>query len=86
MFVIIETRSHLVEDLKRYLFASTYAAKHKRFPRLKDYESHSNVLMPDDTSATSGKFADRFRVQMPDSAATTVTSHISKDGHLFHSL
>ena len=78
-----ETRSHLVEDLKRYLFASTYAAKHKRFPRLKDYESHSNVLMPDHASATSGKFADRFRVQMPDSAATTVTSHISKDGHYF---
>lgn len=78
-----ETRSHLVEDLKRYLFASTYAIKHKRFPRLKDYKNHSNVLMPDHVSATSGKFADRFRVQMPDCAATTVTSHISKDGHYF---
>jgi DNA (cytosine-5)-methyltransferase 1 len=78
-----ETRSHLVEDLKRYNFASTYAVKHKRFPRLKDYESHSNILMPDHVSASSGKFADRFRVQMPDSAATTVTSHISKDGHYF---
>ena len=78
-----ETRSHLVEDLKRYLFASSYAVIHKRFPRLKDYESHSNVLMPDHVSASSGKFADRFRVQMPDCAATTVTSHISKDGHYF---
>lgn len=78
-----ETRSHLVEDLKRYLFASTYAVKHKRFPRLKDYKSNSDVLMPDHVSASSGKFADRFRVQMPDCAATTVTSHISKDGHYF---
>ena len=78
-----ETRSHLVEDLKRYLFASSYAQIHKRFPRLKDYESHSNELMPDHVSAKSGKFADRFRVQMPDCAATTVTSHISKDGHYF---
>lgn len=78
-----ETRSHLVEDLKRYLFASSYAEIHKRFPRLKDYESHSDVLMPDHVSAKSGKFADRFRVQMPDCAATTVTSHISKDGHYF---
>jgi DNA (cytosine-5)-methyltransferase 1 len=78
-----ETRSHLVEDLKRYLFASTYAIKHKRFPRLKDYGSHSEVLMPDHVSASSGKFADRFRVQMPDCAATTITSHISKDGHYF---
>jgi len=78
-----ETRSHLVEDLKRYHFASTYALIYKRFPRLKDYESHSDVLMPDHVSASSGKFADRFRVQMPDCAATTVTSHISKDGHYF---
>ncbi|MDO8340787.1 MAG: DNA cytosine methyltransferase [Candidatus Woesebacteria bacterium] len=78
-----ETRSHLVEDLKRYHFASTYAAIHKRFPRLKDYKSHSDALMPDHVSASSGKFADRFRVQMPDCAATTVTSHISKDGHYF---
>lgn len=78
-----ETRTHLVEDLKRYFFASTYAEKYKRFPRLKDYDTYSSELMPDHVSATSGKFADRFRVQMPDCAATTVTSHISKDGHYF---
>lgn len=78
-----QTRTHLVEDLRRYLFASTYAQKHKRFPRLKDYEIHSDKLLPDHESALSGKFADRFRVQMPDNAATTITSHISKDGHYF---
>ncbi len=78
-----ETRTHLMEDLKRYLFASTYAEKYKRFPRLRDYEKHSDQLMPDHESAKSGKFADRFRVQMPNVAATTVTSHISKDGHYF---
>jgi DNA (cytosine-5)-methyltransferase 1 len=78
-----QTRTHLMEDLKRYLFASTYAEKNKRFPRLKDYEEHSTELLPDHVSAKSGKFADRFRVQMPDCAATTVTSHISKDGHYF---
>jgi DNA (cytosine-5)-methyltransferase 1 len=78
-----QTRTHLVEDLMRYLFTSTYAEKHKRFPRLKDYEAHSDKLMPDHESASSGKFADRFRVQMPDCAATTITSHISKDGHYF---
>lgn len=78
-----ETRTHLVEDLKRYLFASLYAKKYNRFPRLRDYDTHSEELMPDHVSARSGKFADRFRVQMPDSAATTITSHISKDGHYF---
>jgi DNA (cytosine-5)-methyltransferase 1 len=78
-----ETRSHLMEDLKRYLFASIYAEKFKRFPRLTDYEAYGAELMPDHVNALSGKFADRFRVQMPYCAATTVTSHISKDGHYF---
>jgi DNA (cytosine-5)-methyltransferase 1 len=78
-----KSRSHLIEDLNRYLFAGVYTEKYSRFPRLNDYEKHSDVLMPDHESAKSGKFADRFRVQMPDCAATTITSHISKDGHYY---
>ncbi|WP_306044138.1 DNA cytosine methyltransferase, partial [Allomuricauda sp. MMSF_3543] len=77
------SRSHLTQDLMRYQFSSLYAEKHKRFPRLNEYTQHSSELMPDHKSADTGKFADRFRVQLPDEPATTVTSHISKDGHYF---
>lgn len=75
-----ESRSHLLEDLMRYLFASNYMFENRVSPKLSDYP---DKLLPDHTNAKSGKFADRFRVQNPDTPATTVTSHISKDGHYF---
>jgi DNA (cytosine-5)-methyltransferase 1 len=78
-----QSRSHLLEDLKRYLFATIFTESEGRFPRMPDYEKHNEDLLPDHKSAKSGKFADRFRVQLPDEPATTVTSHISKDGHYF---
>jgi len=77
------SRSHLVEDLLRYLFASIFTISEKRFPRMSDYDKHSTHLIPDHENAKTGKFDDRFRVQLPDIPATTVTSHISKDGHYF---
>lgn len=78
-----KSRSHLVQDLKRYMFSSMFAEIYDKFPRLHEYEQYSSELLPDHKSAGSGKFADRFRVQMPDRPATTVTSHISKDGHYY---
>lgn len=78
-----QSRSHLVEDLKRYMFSSMFANTYNRFPRLHEFEEHSEELLPDHENVNSGKFADRFRVQLPDEPATTVTSHISKDGHYF---
>lgn len=78
-----ESRSHLTQDLMRYMFSSMFALKNKRFPRLHEFEAHDDQLMPDHKNAKSGKFADRFRVQLADEPATTVTSHISKDGHYF---
>ena len=73
----------MIQDLKRYMFASLFTKTNDRFPRLCDYEQHSKDLLPDHKSANTGKFADRFRVQLPNEPATTVTSHISKDGHYF---
>ena len=78
-----ESRSHLKQDLMRYLFASLYVEQRGDFPRLNDYAEHHKDLIPDHANVESGKFTDRFRVQLPDKPATTVTSHISKDGHYF---
>ena len=78
-----ESRAHLTEDLKRYMFSSMFAKTYNRFPRLHEFEQHSEALLPDHENVNSGKFSDRFRVQLADQPATTITSHISKDGHYF---
>lgn len=77
------SRKHLLEDLKRYLFAARYTKLNQNFPRLEDYKKAGDNLLPDHENVESGKFTDRFRVQLPNIPATTVTSHISKDGHYF---
>lgn len=75
-----ETRGHMASDLGRYLFASVYGAARGYSPKAADFPE---VLSPDHRNWNSGKFVDRFRVQLADEASTTVTSHISKDGHYF---
>jgi len=77
------SRTHMVDDLERYLFASSFSQTENSFPRMRDYEKLSPSIMPDHNNARTGKFEDRFRVQLPDIPATTVTCHISKDGHYF---
>ena len=78
-----QSRAHLTQDLKRYLFSALYTRKTGNFPKMADYRAYGEDLLPDHNNAESGKFNDRFRVQIPNEPATTVTSHISKDGHYF---
>lgn len=73
-------RGHMLGDLVRYLFASTYAGQHDSSPKASDFPS---ALAPAHRNWRSGNFADRFRVQLEHKPSTTVTSHISKDGHYF---
>ena len=76
-----ETRSHMAPDLHRYLFASCYAASRDGVsPRTCDYPAD---LIPAHKSWSTGGFADRFKVQARSRVASTVTSHIAKDGHYF---
>lgn len=77
-----ETRSHMSSDLGRYLYASVFAKQYGHSPKGHE-EFVLKGLAPDHANWKTGKFADRFRVQRYDAPSTTVTSHISKDGHYF---
>jgi DNA (cytosine-5)-methyltransferase 1 len=79
-----EARSHMGSDLRRYLYAATFAQKAGRSPTLADFPE---ALLPEHRNVELGRtgkmFSDRFRVQLAGHASTTITSHISKDGHYF---
>jgi DNA (cytosine-5)-methyltransferase 1 len=75
-----ETRSHMAADLARYLFAAAFASAAGVSPKASQFPRR---LAPKHKNWDSGKFADRFKVQVWDQPSSTVTSHISKDGHYF---
>ncbi|MBV6417427.1 MAG: hypothetical protein CMLOHMNK_02127 [Steroidobacteraceae bacterium] len=79
-----EARGHMRSDLHRYFFAACFARANGRSPTLEDFPPE---LMPDHRNVEQGRrgemFGDRFRVQLAGHTSTTVTSHISKDGHYF---
>jgi DNA (cytosine-5)-methyltransferase 1 len=80
-FVNHDTRGHMEEDLARYLFCSLYAKEHKgKSPTANDFPS---ALTPKHKNWKSGDFVDRFKVQAANRPSSTITSHISKDGHYF---
>lgn len=79
-----EARSHMVSDLHRYLYAAAHARALDVSPKLRDFPTE---LLPKHKNIRDGRkglmFSDRFRVQLKSRYSTTVTSHISKDGHYF---
>jgi DNA (cytosine-5)-methyltransferase 1 len=79
------TRGHIPGDLHRYFYAACYAREKGVSPSLADFPE---ALLPAHNNAreaieNGSLFSDRFRVQLPDRPSTTVTSHISKDGHYY---
>jgi len=65
-----ESRGHMEADLARYAFAATFAATLGRSPKASEFP---RGLAPRHRNWDSGKFADRFRVQLWNSPSTTIT-------------
>jgi DNA (cytosine-5)-methyltransferase 1 len=79
-----QSRGHMQSDLLRYLFVSCFGKVRNKSPKLENFPEE---LLPAHKNVQSGvrgkKFADRFRVQIANAPAKTITSHISKDGHYY---
>jgi DNA (cytosine-5)-methyltransferase 1 len=83
-----QSRSHMESDLSRYMFAACFAKSAGQSPRLREFPAkllpdHGNVKNEGKEEEKAIPFADRFRVQLATQPATTVVSHISKDGHYY---
>jgi DNA (cytosine-5)-methyltransferase 1 len=76
-----EVRGHMQTDLLRYAYAAAFAQEHGYSPR--GAEEFPDALHPAHRNWESGKFVDRFKVQQWQFPSSTVTSHLSKDGHYF---
>ena len=76
-----EVRAHMEDDLKRYAYTAAFTAVHDRSPR--GPEEFPRALHPYHRSWESGGFVDRFKAQAWNRPSSTVTSHLSKDGHYF---
>lgn len=75
-----ESRSHMPSDLGRYLFCAAFGKAYSESPLQSEFP---HALAPDHVNWCTGAFADRFRAQFPDRPSSTITSHLSKDGHAF---
>jgi DNA (cytosine-5)-methyltransferase 1 len=76
-----ETRGHMTSDLLRYGYSAAFTLLNNGIsPKSRDFPVE---LAPEHENWNSGSHADRFRTQAANKPATTVTSHISKDGHYF---
>ena len=85
-----ETRGHMDLDILRYFYCATVAQKLGYSPKLNDWQGNLNLLKPkhknirkSSRGLSSRVHSDRFKVQIWDKPSSTITSHISKDGHYF---
>ena len=73
-----EARSIMAADMGRYLYATAFAIATGKSPLTLDFP---RSLASRHKSWATGKFTDRFRVQLGGQPATTIISHLSHEGH-----
>lgn len=85
-----ETRSHIRADLLRYFLVSFMGKVNGKSPKFNEWKGKLDSIKPKHSNVTiskeglqSSSHKDRFKVQVWDKPASTVVSHISKDGHYF---
>ncbi|MBO2621819.1 DNA cytosine methyltransferase [Shewanella algae] len=76
-----ETRGHIESDLLRYAYSAAFTLLNNGVsPKSRDFPES---LAPAHGNWKSSSHVDRFRTQAANRCSSTVTSHISKDGHYF---
>ena len=85
-----QSRSHLTEDIIRYFYCSSLSQIYGYSPKIDKWRGNLEKLMPKhkNIKLKNGRLstkvhADRFKTQVWDKPSSTITSHISKDGHYF---
>jgi len=76
-----KSRTHMPSDLKRYKYYIKNTRQGKQRPSIKTLGVERPELLPDHKNKSS--FIDRFKVQLYQEPASTITAHISKDGHYY---
>lgn len=77
-----KSRSHIAEDIKRYIFFAISAELNKKNLTLVELPPFLNPKHKN-LERSFVPFLDRFKVQMRDKPSSTIFAHISKDGHYF---
>ena len=76
-------RAHMVSDLYRYRFFIEHYGVTGKGATLKELISQRPDLTPEHKPINLDKFVDRFKVQWWSRPSSTITAHLSKDGHYF---